>query len=192
VSAPRIIAGRFRGRKLEVPPGELVRPTSGRMREALFGILRHREPPLEGAAFLDLFAGSGAIGLEALSQGAARILMVEHDPAVVRFAERNIRRLGVKGEARVVRGDATRPGRAAEPFDIVYLDPPYGRGLVGPALESLVRGGWLKAEALVIAEVAAGETVDPPAGLAPVDVRRYGRGQLVLLAAGAEAAGPMR
>ena len=183
MSPPRIIAGKHRGRRLEVPKGQTVRPSAERLREALFSILEHQEPKLDGALFLDLFAGSGAVGLEALSRGAARLVAVEADREAAAALRRNIEKLGEAERCRLVLGDATRLARTAEPFDIVYIDPPYASGLALPALASLVTGGWLSEASLVIVELAAKEAFAAPAGFAVENERRYGAGRIVLLRA---------
>jgi 16S rRNA (guanine966-N2)-methyltransferase len=183
LSPPRVIAGRHRGRRLEVPKGLVVRPSAERLREALFSILEHQDPPLAGARFLDLFAGSGSVGLEAMSRGAARLVAVEADRTAAAALRRNIEKLGEGERCRLVIGDATRLPRTVEPFDIVYLDPPYGSGLAPQALASLAAGGWLAPGALVVVELAAREAMAAPAGLALEDERRYGAGRIVLLRA---------
>jgi 16S rRNA (guanine966-N2)-methyltransferase len=180
----RIIAGRHRGRALRAPPGLAVRPTSDRAREALFNMLERGEPPLCGARFLDLFAGTGAAALEALSRGAARAVLVDRDPAALACARANVERLGEAARARLLKLDAARLGRAPEePFDIAFLDPPYGSGLAAPALEAALQGGWLAPGARVAVELAAREPLAPPAGLAIEDERRYGAARLVFLRA---------
>jgi 16S rRNA (guanine966-N2)-methyltransferase len=177
----RIIAGRWRGRKLATPKDRAIRPTADRAREALFNILEHGEPRLLGARFLDLFAGTGAIGLEALSRGAAEVVLVESDRAAARLIEANLRALGEPADARLVRADAARLGPAPHPFDLVVLDPPWRSGLARPALESLLAGGWLAPQARIVAELAAGETVEPPRGLVVEQERRYGAAAFVFL-----------
>jgi len=181
LSPPRIIAGKHRGRRLEVPSGLAVRPTAERLREALFSILQQLEPPLAGARFVDLFAGSGAVGLEALSRGAARLTAVENDRAAAAALRRNVEKLGESGRVKIVVGDATRLPRATEPADLVYLDPPYLSGLAVSALQSLVTCGWLRPATLVIVELAAREPFRPPASFTLEDERRYGAGRIVLL-----------
>ena len=161
----RIVAGRHRGRKLMAPPGLDTRPTSDRAREALFNILEHGEPPLEGCRFLDLFAGSGAVGLEAASRGAGRVLLVEKARAAQAAARANIAHLGEAERVTLRAGDATRLGRAAEPFDIVFLDPPYGSGLVATALAGLARGGWLAPRGPPRGRARRGGAPAGPAGL---------------------------
>jgi 16S rRNA (guanine966-N2)-methyltransferase len=177
----RIIAGRHRGRRLAVPDGLDVRPTSDRAREALMSILEHGEPPLVGARFLDLFAGSGAVGLEARSRGAAEVLLVEQAREAQAAIRANIAALG-EGEAVTLRaGHVARLGPAHEPFDIVFLDPPYGSGLAGPALTGLIAGGWVASGARIVVELAAGEPFVLCAGLELESERRYGRGRFVFL-----------
>lgn len=177
----RIIAGRHRGRRIETPKGLATRPTSERAREALFNMLEHGSPPLRGSRFLDLFAGSGAAGLEALSRGAAEALMIDQASAAVATMHANVAALDEGGRAKVLRADACRLGVAPHPFDIAFLDPPYGSGLLGPALESLLAQGWLEPHARIVAEVAAREPVAPPAGLTVADERRYGAARFVFL-----------
>ena len=177
----RIGAGRQRGRKLAAPRGRDLRPTAGRTREALFDILMHGAPPLAGAHFLDLFAGTGAIGLEAWSRGAAEVLMVEEDPPALDLIRANLARLGHPPGVRLLALDATRLGPAAQTFDLVFLDPPYRSGLAAPALTGLVAGGWLKATSRVVVELAAKEPFIPPPGFITEDERRYGAARLVFL-----------
>jgi 16S rRNA (guanine966-N2)-methyltransferase len=177
----RIIAGRHRGRRLVAPPGLAVRPTSDRAREALFSMLEHGEPPLRGARVLDLFAGTGAIGLEAVSRGAAAALLVELDEAALEAAAANRDRLGETRTVGILRADASRLPRATQAYDIVVMDPPYGSGLIAPTLAALLAGGWLAPGARVVCELSRGEPLDPPPGLAIEDERRYGRARLVFL-----------
>lgn len=144
-------------------------------------ILEHGEPPLRGARFLDLFAGTGAVGLEALSRGAASVVLVESGREAQAAIRRNIEMLGETARARLIGGDATRLGRAVEPADIVYLDPPYRTGAAPRAMAALLAGGWAAPGALVVAEIGARETlaVEPPFELE--DERRYGAARLVFL-----------
>lgn len=181
MSPPRIIAGRHRGRRLEVPAGTVVRPSAERLREAVFSMLEHRPPGIAGVCFLDLFAGSGAIGLEALSRGAGKLVAVEADRTVAAALRRNLAKLGESDRARLLIGDATRLPRALAPADIVYLDPPYESGLASPALASLAAGGWLAQDALVVVELAAREGFEVSPGFTVCNTRRYGAGRIVLL-----------
>jgi 16S rRNA (guanine966-N2)-methyltransferase len=177
----RIIAGNFRGRRLLVPQGEAIRPTGARAREALFDILEHGTPSVRGARFLDLFCGTGAIGLEAHSRGAAEVVLVEHDRAALKVAEANIARLGAPSSVRLLARDAGLLGSAPHPFDLIFLDPPYRSGLAGATLEALRRGGWLAADARIIVELGAPEDLDLPAGYTPERERRYGGAKFLFL-----------
>ena len=177
----RIIAGEFRGRRLSSPAGRDVRPTSDRAREALFSILEHGQPPVRGARFLDLFCGTGAVGLEALSRGAAEVLLVESEADALKVARTNLERLGAPENIRLLREDATRLGPAPAAFDVVFLDPPYRSGLAAPALECLIRGDWLAAEARVIVELAADDALQLPDGYELEQERRYGAARFLFL-----------
>ncbi len=174
-SAIRIIGGRWRGRRLAAPADRAVRPTAERVREAGFNRLLHAGlvPPLAGAAFLDVFAGTGAVGLEALSRGAASAGFIEHEPAALALLRANV---GDAGAIHV--RDALSPGPAPAAHDIAWLDPPWGSGLALPALAALGREGWLRPGALIVVESAYGEAADLP-GL--IDSRRYGRAVLAFL-----------
>jgi 16S rRNA (guanine966-N2)-methyltransferase len=177
----RIIAGAFRGRRLASPTGHDVRPTSDRAREALFNILEHGQPPVRGARFLDLFCGTGAVGLEALSRGAVEVLLIESDTEALRVTRTNLERLGTPGNVRLLRQDATRLGLAAAAFDIVFLDPPYRSGFATPALTCLTSGGWLAPEARIVVELASKESLELPEGYELEQERRYGAAKLLLL-----------
>ena len=144
----RIVAGSHRGRRLLAPPGETVRPTSDRAREALFNILSHGQlaaggVPFADAAVLDAFAGTGALGLEALSRGAAAAMFIEQDREALAVLRKNIAALGEGARAQIVPGDATRPPRAMARCAVAFLDPPYRSGLAAPALAALDAAGWL-------------------------------------------------
>ena len=185
----RIVAGRHRGRRLLTPPGETVRPTSDRAREALFNILSHGRPAAEGIPFaesavLDAFAGTGALGLEALSRGAAEAVFIEQDREALVVLRQNIAALGEDARARVVPGDATRPPRAAVACALAFLDPPYRSGLAAAALGALDAAGWLAPEALAVVELAAREELAPPAGFFLLDERVYGAARLAFLRRG--------
>lgn len=179
----RIIAGSLRGRRLAAPAGLATRPTGERAREALLAILEHGTPPLRGSRFLDLFAGSGAVGLEALSRGAASVTLVEQEAAAAVAIARNIASLEVGDRASLLRADATRLTRArGGSFDLVFLDPPYGSGLALPTLERLRAQGWLAPAARVVVELAAREPLPPAPGFELEDERRYGIARFVFLA----------
>ena len=173
----RIIGGQFGGRRLApVGKGDAaahLRPTSDRVRESLFNVLANAHAGrLDGARVLDLFAGTGALGLEALSRGAAQVTFVEQGRAALRLLRENIRICGVGGRCTVLPRDARRPGPAPAPCGLVFLDPPYGKGLGEAALAAAMAGGWLTGDALVVWEESADMT--PPDGLTMLDVRRYG------------------
>ncbi len=154
----RIVGGDLRGRNLVTPEGQTTRPTSDRAREAIFNVLNHAEwaPNLSGARVMDVFAGSGALGFEALSRGGAFCLFVETDDAARGAIRDNIEAFGLFGSTRVHRRDATqlgvRPGSAGEAFDLVFLDPPYHKGLGEKALDCLIAGNWLTENATIVFE----------------------------------------
>jgi 16S rRNA (guanine966-N2)-methyltransferase len=177
----RIIAGKLRGRRLLAPKGDAIRPTGERAREALFDILEHGEPRLRGASFLDLFCGTGAIGLEAHSRGAAEVVLIDHEREALRLAEANLARLGAPPGVRLLARDATMLGPAPHPFDIAFLDPPYRSSLAAAALASLAANGWLGADARVIVELAAKDDLNLPCGYALERERRYGRAKFLFL-----------
>jgi 16S rRNA (guanine966-N2)-methyltransferase len=184
----RIIAGRHRGAVLETPADDAIRPTSDRARQALFNILEHRfgvgeSSPLHAARVLDVFCGTGAMGLEALSRGAATCTFIDRDAVALRLAERNARRLNESARCRFVLRDATSPGKAPAAATLVFLDPPYGKDLAAPALAALRENGWIAPGALVSLESDARATGGLPSGLEIVDDRRYGRARIVLLRA---------
>jgi 16S rRNA (guanine966-N2)-methyltransferase len=180
----RIVGGRFRGRPLAGPQGSAIRPTSDRLRESLFNILEHGHGLPEAATrVLDLFAGTGALGLEALSRGAAHAAFVETGVEGRGLIRRNIEALGLTGATRILRRDATALGPAGTiaPFDLVFCDPPYGKGLGERALISAAQGGWLKDGALCVLEERAGVTVVLPEGFQALDRREAGESQLILM-----------
>ena len=181
----RIVGGAWRGRRLAAPAGHGVRPTSDRAREALFNILENgpafAERDIAGAVVVDAFAGTGALGLEALSRGAALALFLETDSGALATLRQNLDSLGARERARAYPLDATQPGRAPEPCDLAFLDPPYGADLAGPALAALATGGWLKPGAVAVVELAKRDAFTPPDGFEPVDERVYGAARLVFL-----------
>ena len=163
-----------------------MRPTAERVREALFDILIHggMSAPLEGALVVDLFAGTGALGLEALSRGAAHLTAVESEADVRGILRANIEALGCTGRATVIAADATRLPPALGVCDLALLDPPYRAGLASPALDALVDGGWLDDAATVVVEHAMDDPFEPPAALTVRDRRRYGKTGLTFLSCG--------
>jgi 16S rRNA (guanine966-N2)-methyltransferase len=179
----RIVAGRFRGRQLAAPGDDRTRPTSDRVREAAFNVLNHGIPgcTMAGARVLDLFAGTGALGLEALSRGAAFCLFVEEDAAARALIRRNVEALGLTGATKIFRRDATDLGPAGrnDGFSLVFLDPPYGRGLGERALASAAAGGWLADGAVAVLEERKGQAPVLPGGFALLDQRTWGDTQVL-------------
>lgn len=184
----RIVSGTFKGRAIEAPAGRDTRPTSDRTREGVFNILAHAgwSPGVEGRRVLDLFAGSGALGLEAISRGAAFALFVETDAAARGVIRDNIEALGLFGVTRIHRRDATdlgvKPLGLGDPFDLAFLDPPYHKGLGERALAALATGGWIAPDALVVFECAADESPATP-GFEVLDERAYGAAKVLFLRA---------
>jgi 16S rRNA (guanine966-N2)-methyltransferase len=172
----RIVGGRFRGRPLATPSSDAIRPTSDRLRETIFNILTHAfDDPVEDARVVDLFAGTGAMGFEAISRGAAFALLVDDSAAARGLIRENIDRLGLGGSTRLFRRDATRLGPAGQngTFSLLFCDPPYGRELAAPALVSAAKGGWLESGAMAVVEERAGDFAVPP-GFEEIDRRQAG------------------
>jgi 16S rRNA (guanine966-N2)-methyltransferase len=184
----RITGGHLGGRKLAAPGDNRVRPTSDKVRQAIFNILHHQDYgfSLEGARAADLFAGTGALGIEAISQGAVFCLFVEDAAESRALIQRNIEDLGLTGVTKIFRRDATNLGKMAPasggPFDLVFLDPPYRKNLVAPALAALREGGWLADNAIIIAETAEDEAVAVD-GVEVLDERTYGETRVTFLRA---------
>lgn len=182
----RIIAGAHRGRNLKAPAGLSTRPTADRTREAVFNMLAHAPwaPSLEGARVLDLFAGSGALGFEALSRGAAFALFVETEAAARGVLRDNIEALALFGATRIHRRDATdlgrKPAGLGAPFDLVFADPPYREGLLERSVPTLTAGAWITPQALIVAECAAGEEPDLPQ-FTVLESRTYGAAKVLFL-----------
>jgi 16S rRNA (guanine966-N2)-methyltransferase len=186
----RVVAGRFRGRALVAPPGLSTRPTADRVRQALFDVLTHAPfaPDLNGARVMDLFAGSGALGIEAISRGATFSLFVETDELARGAIRTNLDALGLIGSGRVHRRDATdlgmRPASDGSPFDIAFLDPPYGKGLGEAALAGLLAGGWLAPGALAVLERGADDAPASIPGFELMAEREWGPAKVLFLKAG--------
>ena len=185
----RIVAGKHRGRRLEVPTGRDVRPTSDRTRQSLFNILSHGDwmedgpDVLDGADVLDAFCGTGALALEALSHGAARAAFLDKARTSLDMARRNADMLGEAGQCRFILGDAATPPPAPFAARLAFLDPPYGQDLSPPALTGLSRAGWLAPGALVILEEAGDAEIALPDGLELLERREYGETQVLILQA---------
>ncbi len=183
----RIVGGSLRGRRIAVPSGRSVRPTSDRAREAVFNILAHgMGVGLDGARVLDLFAGSGAYGLEALSRGAASAVLIDNAAPSLEVIQTNVEDLEVADRARIVRADAARLTNEAGisgPFDLVFLDPPYDEGLEAAALESLASAGLLGEHAVCVVETRSKHDFEAPIGYAIEDRRTYGQARISFLRA---------
>ncbi len=182
----RIVGGRLRGRTLQAPKSQAIRPTADRLRESVFNILMHAyDDPLGGARVLDLFAGTGALGAEALSRGASFVLFVDQGAEARALLRANVEALGLGGVSKVYRRDATRLGPVSplEPFDVAFLDPPYGQGLAEKALVSARDGGWLVPGALAVVEEAADAGFSAPEGFEERERRTYDDTELVFLRA---------
>ena len=172
----RVVGGRLKGRNLASPSSQAIRPTADRLRESLFNILVHAYgDPIEDARVLDLFAGTGALGIEAISRGAAYALFVDEGVEARALLRDNVETLGLGGVTRIFRRDATNlgPAHPIEAFSLVFLDPPYGKGLAEKALLSARAGGWLKPNALIVVEEAADAGFKPPEGFAELERRSY-------------------
>ena len=183
----RIIGGKLKGRTIKAPDGQGTRPTSDRARESLFNILAHADwaPALEGARVIDAFAGSGSLGFEAISRGAAFCLFVETDAAARGCIRDNVETFQLFGNTRIHRRSATdlgpKPAGLGEPFNLAFLDPPYRHGLVPLALEQLTHGAWLAPDALVVAETGSDEPDLQVPGWDTLDNRIYGAARVSFL-----------
>ncbi|MHA1107478.1 MAG: 16S rRNA (guanine(966)-N(2))-methyltransferase RsmD [Alphaproteobacteria bacterium] len=183
----RIVGGRHGGRRLEAPLGRRLRPTADRGRESVFNILAHGSAriggaeSLTGALVLDGFAGTGAFGLEAISRGAAFATLMDNNREALDFCRTNAAALGEQAQVTVLHGDCLNPVRPPDACSLVFLDPPYRKGLAAPALEALAASGWVADGALVVIELAAKEDFTPPAGAELLDERRYGAARILFL-----------
>jgi 16S rRNA (guanine966-N2)-methyltransferase len=188
----RIVSGKFRGAAIAAPKGRATRPTSDKARQAAFNILEHAEwaPPLEGARVIDLFAGAGALGFEAMSRGAAFCLFVETEAAARGAIRETAEALGLMGATRIHRRSAVdlgaKPAGVGARFTLAFLDPPYGQDLGPPALAGLKRGAWLADDALAVLEVGAREQ-PVIEGFDVLDTREYGAAKMIFLKPNADA-----
>lgn len=185
-SPMRIDAGSHRGVKLATPEGHDTRPTSDRARQAVFNILAHAYEAIRDAKVLDVFAGSGAMGLEALSRGAARASFIESDRMAAEAIRKNITACREQPRAQLFIADALNPPRVAAnwgPASLVFLDPPYGKDLLAPALGALRNAGWIAPGALLVAEMSRKDVFAVPEGFEPLDERDYGKARIILLRA---------
>ncbi|PDT77765.1 16S rRNA (guanine(966)-N(2))-methyltransferase RsmD [Bradyrhizobium sp. C9] len=180
----RVVGGRLKGRNLASPSGREIRPTADRLRESVFNILIHAyDNPIEDARVLDLFAGTGALGIEAISRGAKFTLFVDNGAEARALLRNNVEALGLGGTTKVYRRDATDlgPAHPVEPFSLVFLDPPYGKGLADKALASLRNGGWLTPGALLVVEEAKAAAFSAPEGFEELERRAYDDTEFVFL-----------
>ena len=179
----RIVGGQFRGRAIAAPGDQSTRPTSDKVRESIFNILAHSIPDfaIEGTRVLDLFAGTGALGLEALSRGASYCLFVEEGAEARALIRRNVEAFALTGITKIFRRDATSLGPAGSqsPFSLVFLDPPYGKGLAEGALAAAVGGGWLIPGAIAVIEERKGASLALPSQFAEQDRRSWGDTQVL-------------
>ncbi|NQV44336.1 MAG: 16S rRNA (guanine(966)-N(2))-methyltransferase RsmD [Rhodospirillales bacterium] len=187
----RIVGGTLKGRALKAPKGHDVRPTSDRVRESIFNILTNGNPAramaseMDDAQVLDVFAGTGAMGLEALSRGAASVLFLDNSGPSLAVVTDNAAALGVVKQCRTLKLDASRLGQPprllSQPASLAFLDPPYGQGLALPALLGLARYGWLAPHAVVVVETESSAPFDPPPGYVALDARKYGAALVTFL-----------
>src|SRR6476660_1803457 len=180
----RIVGGRLKGRNLASPSSRDIRPTADRLRESVFNILIHAyDDPISDSRVLDLFAGTGALGIEAVSRGAGFTLFVDNGAEARALLRNNVEALGLGGVTKVYRRDATRlgPAHPMEPYSLAFLDPPYGKGLAERALTSAHDGGWLTPDALIVVEEAADTDFTAPDGFEEIERREYGDTQVVFL-----------
>lgn len=180
----RIVGGQYRGRTLAAPKSQNVRPTADRLRESLFNILTHGyDDPVAEARVLDLFAGTGALGFEAISRGASFVLFVDDGAEARALLRQNVDALGAAGISRIFRRDATKlgPAHPLQPFSLVFLDPPYGKGLAEKALVSARDGSWLTPDALIVVEEAKQPGFKAPDGFEEIERRAYDDTEFVFL-----------
>ena len=180
----RVVGGRLKGRNIAAPASRDIRPTADRLRESVFNILVHAyDNPIDGARVLDLFAGTGALGIEAVSRGAAFALFVDNGAEARALLRNNVEALALGGVSKVYRRDATDlgPAHPVEPFSLAFLDPPYGKGLAEKALASLRDGGWLVPGALVVVEEAKAAGFAAPEGFEELERRAYDDTEFVFL-----------
>ena len=182
----RIVSGKFRGRNLKGPSSNAIRPTSDRLRESIFNILVHAYgDPISGARVLDLFAGTGALGCEAMSRGAKYVLFVEEAAEARALIRENVEALSLTGESKIFRRDAARLGDIGpiEPFDLIFCDPPYGQSLAERSLASARDGKWLAPSALVVVEEAVKAAFKAPEGFEELERRVYDDTEIIFLRA---------
>lgn len=176
----RIIGGSLRGRRLLAPKSAAIRPTADRARETLFNMLAHGVVAFEGISVADIYAGTGALGFEALSRGAVRAIFVDQNPAALELVRRNAAAFGIKDAVEIIRADARRLPSSDAPMDVVFLDPPYRQGLVLPTLMALHRQGWLRTGSIIVVETGHDEDIALPIFLDPVKDRTVGEAKFMI------------
>jgi 16S rRNA (guanine966-N2)-methyltransferase len=179
----RIVGGKFRGRTLKSPSSNAIRPTSDKLRESVFNILVHSYgDPIGGARVLDLFAGTGALGCEAMSRGAKFALFVDEGAEARAVIRTNIETLSLMGTTKIFRRDASKLGeiQGQEPFDLVFCDPPYGKGLAEKSLASAREGKWLSPGTLIVVEEAVKSAFKTPEGFEELERREYGDSEMII------------
>lgn len=184
----RIVGGKYRGKQLIVPRDKLIRPTSDRTREALFNILAHQDdyrtesgPMPTGARVLDIFAGTGALGIEALSRGADHVTFMDNNRESQQLIKQNVQIVGALAQCDILHRDGAHPGHTAKPYDLVMMDPPYRKDLTNPCLQALIDNQWITERSIIVVELAAKEKTDIPEGLELLDERKYGAARLLFL-----------
>jgi 16S rRNA (guanine966-N2)-methyltransferase len=180
----RIVGGEFRGRTLKTPSSNAIRPTSDKLRESIFNILAHSyDDPAEGARVLDLFAGTGALGCEAMSRGAKFVLFVDEGVEARAVIRENVEKLSLTGTTKIFRRDAAKLGEigAMQPFDLVFCDPPYGKKLAEKSIASAREGKWLTPNALVVVEEAVKSAFQAPEGFEELERRKYSETEIAIL-----------
>ena len=180
----RIVAGKHKGRKILSPEGTDIRPTLDRTREALFNIMGHGNlgtsgiAPLRGACVLDAFCGTGALGLEALSRGAAKATFMDNNHRALELCRQNIRTMGEEEASQVLQGDCLKPARAADTYDLVFTDAPYSRNMTARGITALSAAGWVREGGLCVLETGSDETLKLPDIFEPLDHRKYGAARI--------------
>ncbi len=183
----RIISGKHRGRRIQMHDNAHIRPTSGRTREAIFNILTHAsfgrdgESPLVGKRIVDIFCGTGGLGLEALSRGAEHVTFIDQNGASLALARQNVQTFKEEANTQFIRSDSTLLPPATFPCTVAFADPPYNKGMAAPALKSLKANGWLEDEAIVVLELHAKELMQVPEGFELMDERTYGNSKVLIL-----------
>ncbi len=184
----RIVGGEFKGKHLVMPADNRVRPTADRTREALFNILGHgsayrteQGPMPIGARVLDVFSGTGALGVEALSRGASHVTFLDNHTGSLKLIRENVAAIGAQAKADIFNRNGTQMGNAGQAVDLVLMDPPYSQGLETPCLASLQAGGWLQSETIIVIELAAKEKLDLPSDFEVLNERKYSAAKLLFL-----------